>query len=360
MPLTNEIVVVTGSSGFLGQHIVKLLQENDAECGEIRLFDKRPYVNHLGHKETKPMKHYIADVRDMDALSEALTGADSVIHAASVVDTSLFPNVEDMVSTNMEGTRNIIETCIQKNVSRLIFASTTDMVCGSEHIFYGTESTTPIPTSFMIGKYGETKCQAEKLVLEASGKLLANGERTLRTISLRPVPLYGEQDKHFIYKVLKYIKKNNSYYLRVRSLDERLQICYVGNAAWAHIRAKSRLAEDETVSGEAFFITDDTPIIDIHEHIRSYAEARHFKVSGFVFPYWLAWIILSLIYLLIHAVNIFVRFDVDIPNVNQLNYMCSTFFFNRSKSTLRLDYQPIYSPEMAHDLAFQYYKSVEL
>lgn len=49
------------------------------------------------------------------------------------------------------------------------------MVCGTEHIFYGTESTTPIPTTFMIGKYGETKCISEKLVLEASGTKLANG-----------------------------------------------------------------------------------------------------------------------------------------------------------------------------------------
>ncbi|GIY04562.1 3 beta-hydroxysteroid dehydrogenase type 7 [Caerostris extrusa] len=360
MGLKNEIVVVTGSSGFLGQHIVKLLQERDDNCAEIRLFDKQPYENKLGHKEDKPMKHFVDDIRDIDALLKAFSGADCVIHCAAVIEVGLFPNVQEMVSANVDGTRNVIEACIQKNVYRLVFASTTDMVCGSEHIFYGTESTTPIPTTFMIGKYGETKRESEKLVLEASGKLLANGERSLRTLSIRPVPLYGEGDKHFMYQILRYAKKYNGYYLRIRSLDERLQICYVGNAAWAHIKAKDRLVEDETISGEAFFITDDTSIIDIHEHVRQYMNARNFNVSSYIFPYWLAWIILSFICLIIRIINVFVKFEFEIPAVSQLNYMCSTFFFNRSKATLRLDYIPIYNAEEANNLSMNYYKSVNL
>ncbi|KFM77175.1 Short-chain dehydrogenase/reductase family 42E member 1, partial [Stegodyphus mimosarum] len=334
-----EVVVVTGSSGCLGQHIVKLLQEKDDNVEEIRLFDRKPYQNKLGHSEKKPMKQYVADVRDMKSVLEVLLGADCVIHAACVIDLRLYPDIKEMTSTNIDGTKNIIEGCVKQNVSRLVFASTTDMVCGSEHIFYGTESTTPIPNTFMIGKYGETKCESERLVVNASGKLLADGKTTLRTAAIRPTPFYGEEDKKFFYDVLKYTKKNKGYYRRIRSLDERLQICYVGNAAWAHIKAKDRLAIDETISGEAFFVTDDTPIIDIHEHLQPYLEARNFKVSDYVFPYWLAWIILSCICLLIHIVNLFVRFEVDIPPVSVLNYMCSTFFYNRSKATLRLDYQ---------------------
>lgn len=37
-----------GGSGFLGQHIVKLLQEKDPKVREIRVLDLKPYVNHLG------------------------------------------------------------------------------------------------------------------------------------------------------------------------------------------------------------------------------------------------------------------------------------------------------------------------
>ncbi|GFR12135.1 hypothetical protein TNCT_461611 [Trichonephila clavata] len=358
MAVGNEVVVVTGSSGFVGQHIVKLLHEQDDTCTEIRLFDLKPYVNKIGHREKKPVKHFLGDIRDAAAVSEAFKGADCVIHAAAVID--LKPtNVKEMVTTNIDGTKAVIDACIQQNIPCLVFCSTTDVVCGSEHIFYGTESTTPIPKTFMVGKYAETKCKAEKLVLEANGQLLANGNGTLRTVSVRPTPLYGPEDKCFFYEILRYAKKNK-YYLRIRSLDERLQISFVGNAAWALIKAKDRLAVDKTISGETFFITDDTPIIDIHEHIRPFLEARDIPVSNYIFPYWLAWIILSFICLFVRLLNVFVDYEVDIPSVSQLNYICSTFFFNRSKATLRLDYEPIFNPEEADSSSLDYYSTVEL
>lgn len=43
-----QIVLVTGASGFLGQHVVKLLQEKDSRVREIRCFDLKPYENKLG------------------------------------------------------------------------------------------------------------------------------------------------------------------------------------------------------------------------------------------------------------------------------------------------------------------------
>ena len=43
-----DVVLVTGGAGFLGQHIVKLLQERTSDVREIRVFDRIPYENHLG------------------------------------------------------------------------------------------------------------------------------------------------------------------------------------------------------------------------------------------------------------------------------------------------------------------------
>jgi len=43
-----EIVLVTGGAGFLGQHIVRLLQERSSNVKEIRVFDTRPYRKKLG------------------------------------------------------------------------------------------------------------------------------------------------------------------------------------------------------------------------------------------------------------------------------------------------------------------------
>ena len=43
-----DVVLVTGGSGFVGQHIVKLLQEKDKDVKEIRVFDRVPYTDKLG------------------------------------------------------------------------------------------------------------------------------------------------------------------------------------------------------------------------------------------------------------------------------------------------------------------------
>lgn len=360
MPSTQDIVLITGSSGCLGQFIVKLLQERDDNVIEIRLYDKSPYENNLGHTEKKKMTEYIGDIRDKKMLMEAMENVNCVIHAAAVIDLRVISDVQSLKSNNVDGTQTVIDACLEKNVPRLIFASSTDMVCGSEHVFYGTESTTPIPTTFMLGKYAETKCRAEELILKANGQLCADDKTVLRTVSLRSTPFFGEGDKHVFSNFLRYAKKTNGVHYRVKSLDERLQISYVGNVAWAFVKAKDRLALDETIAGEAFFITDDTPIIDIHELIQPYVEAKGLGFSSFTIPYWVAWIFLSLICLGIKLISFFYPLKVDVPSVEMLNYICSTFFFNRSKATLRLDYEPIYTPEEAKERSLPYYKNLTL
>lgn len=50
MEKRSEVVLVTGGSGFLGQHVIKLLQEKGKHLKEIRVFDQKPYNNNLGKK----------------------------------------------------------------------------------------------------------------------------------------------------------------------------------------------------------------------------------------------------------------------------------------------------------------------
>ena len=50
--MEDEVVLVTGGAGFLGQHVVKLLQERGENIKEIRVFDIKPYEDKLGEAST--------------------------------------------------------------------------------------------------------------------------------------------------------------------------------------------------------------------------------------------------------------------------------------------------------------------
>ena len=63
MSMSRSTVLVTGGSGFLGQHIVKHLMENADWVEEVRVFDVRQYKNMLG-KENFMLNIAITIVKD--------------------------------------------------------------------------------------------------------------------------------------------------------------------------------------------------------------------------------------------------------------------------------------------------------
>ncbi|MDP3949525.1 NAD(P)-dependent oxidoreductase [Microbacterium sp.] len=103
-------VLVTGSQGFLGAGIVTALGDSSTR---VRRFARRSSAGATADV-------VIGDVRDPDAVREALRDVDVLIHAASYVG----PDPERQMSVNVQGTQNVIAAARSTGVRDVIYIST--------------------------------------------------------------------------------------------------------------------------------------------------------------------------------------------------------------------------------------------
>jgi len=122
-------IVVTGSSGFLGRHLLDELKE------EYRIFGiARRSPAQVGAPIHRNITWYQADVGNQLELATAFRkireegGAEFVIHLAAHYDFLRKEN-SNYWSTNVEGLRNVLEECLDLRLRRFIFASST-AACG--------------------------------------------------------------------------------------------------------------------------------------------------------------------------------------------------------------------------------------
>ena len=151
-------ILVTGGAGYIGTTLVpKLL----ALGHEVTVYDS---LLHGGNQilpffRNGNFKFVRGDIRDFDTLQEAVSGQDIIIHLAAIVG---FPacrmNPEVAKQVNIQGTINLIEACDPEQP--ILFGSTGSNYGAVTHLC--TEETPLNPLSL----YGETKTEAERLLLE--------------------------------------------------------------------------------------------------------------------------------------------------------------------------------------------------
>lgn len=371
-----EVVLVAGGSGFIGRHVIRLLQEQRGlptgsltfirSLAEIRVLDLVPWINLLKHAETVPVNQYTGSILDEALVREAMQGVTTVIHAATYRDLRVWQDADRCESVNVDGTHVLIESAINAGVQKFVYLSSVDVVCGYDPIYYGAENTAPDTKQLILGKYAASQREAERQVCKANGRTLDDGESKMHTAILRPTITYGEGDLKFITEALEVASALGGDLLRVSNIFTRIQPTYVGNVAWAVIKAVEQLKHDSSVGGEAMFITDDTPLLDPFDFLEPFLAERGFGLSKGTVPYWLLYGAMSLIISIVSLVSYlnplaFKREDWPRElNLRTIGYLVHTFFFNRDKATLRIDYAPLYSWEEAKQRSMAYYRTVPL
>ena len=129
-------VLVTGGAGFIGSHYVRTMLDGGYpgyEDARITVLDALTYA---GNRDNLPAHHprlefVRGDICDLPLLLQLLPGHDAVVHfaAESHVDRSLLSAAE-FVRTNVGGTQNLLDACLQTGVRRIVHVST-DEVYGS-------------------------------------------------------------------------------------------------------------------------------------------------------------------------------------------------------------------------------------
>lgn len=109
-------VTVTGGGGFLGMHLVPRLAAAGHEVTVLDDVSTPPWAERLG------IRYLTADVRDADAVADALHGADVVAHAAFAPPRA---SAADLHEVNVRGTRLLCAHALLANVRRLVLVSST-------------------------------------------------------------------------------------------------------------------------------------------------------------------------------------------------------------------------------------------
>ena len=112
-------VFITGGTGFLGCHLARMFIKKDYK---VTLYDIAPLtaLDLLG--KVTVVK---GDVRNKQSLEKALKGQEFVIHAAAAMP--IQHTKERIFSTNINGTKNVLDISLKHKVKRLIFISSTNI-----------------------------------------------------------------------------------------------------------------------------------------------------------------------------------------------------------------------------------------
>ena len=139
--------LITGGAGYFGSNLARFLVEKGHTVVTLDIAD-------ITNEDTKDKITAIkGDIRDKMTVAQAMDGVDIVVHAAAALP--LYSS-EDIFSTEIDGTRIILETAYAKNIERTIFISSTAV--------YGIPDHHPLKEDDKlqgVGPYGEAKIQAE-------------------------------------------------------------------------------------------------------------------------------------------------------------------------------------------------------
>ena len=164
--------LITGGAGFLGINLTRYLLARGQEvtCLDFAAFDYPDVADRV--------RYVKGDIRDRGAVNRAMEGVDVAVHTAAALP--LYSR-EDIFSTDVDGTRNVVDSAFRHGVERVIHISSTAV--------YGIPDHHPLREEDKldgVGPYGQAKILAEDVCI-------AYREQGLCVTVIRPKSFVGPE-----------------------------------------------------------------------------------------------------------------------------------------------------------------------
>jgi dihydroflavonol-4-reductase len=303
-------VVVTGASGHIGTNLLRALIQNGRPTRSLV---------HLNHRSIDGLDTEIVlgDICDRASLTDAFRGAEVVYHLAACISISMkgWPQLE---AINVNGTRNVVEACLDNCVKRLVHFS-------SIHAFHQEPLDVPIdesrPLSIAPGypPYDRSKALAELEVRKGI-------EKGLDVVIVYPTAVIGPYDYE-----PSYLGE------AIMSLATRkLPAMVPGGYDWVDVRDVVRgamSAEKRAKTGEGYILSGHwVSMKDIAAMVRDITGT---PPPGLAVPLWLA-------HLGVPFIALYSRLTGRRPLYTDfsLNVLKSNRYISHAKATRELDYEP--------------------
>jgi dihydroflavonol-4-reductase len=258
--------VVTGATGHLGNTLVRHLRRLGVPTKALLRVSS----------EATPLEGVDAeilrgDVREPQSLRAAFRGADVVFHLAGLVSITAGREAQ-LTQTNVEGTRNVVEACIEAKVRRLVYMSSVHAL--TEPKRGGTlDENAGFDPALAYGAYGKSKAAASRFVQDAAraGKLDA--------VLVLPVGVLGPYD---------YLCSEAGQLVQMTG-RARAPLIVAGGYDWVDVRDVAQGTIDAALkgrTGEAYLLSREyLPNVELCATV---ARAAGVRAPWAALPLWLA------------------------------------------------------------------------
>jgi NAD dependent epimerase/dehydratase len=240
MNVNGRKILVTGSDGFIGSHLVEELVRRG---GKVRAFvnynsfNSWGWLDHSGPELLSALEVFAGDIRDPHGVKQAMKGCDVVLHLAALIAIPFsYHSPDTYVETNIKGTLNVVQAARELGVERVIHTSTSEV--------YGTARFVPITEEHPL--QGQSPYSASKIAADQIAMSFYCSFNTPVTI-IRPFNTYGPRQsaRAFIPTVITQIA-SGARTVKLGALHPTRDLSYVADTVAGFIAA----VESECSVGE--------------------------------------------------------------------------------------------------------------